>query len=125
MGWNSLVLKAKGYSEGADEEDWAQETSQDGEPLSRSQLLTEHLHASKHQHWQQTGQHEWGPCVHRWRNMPGNSASPGKTQVCQFIRNSNLKLLRSLLPTQSYDASYLSLLFFCWNCVLNQPQEDF
>lgn len=40
----------KGYSEGADEEDGAQEASQDGEPLSRPQLLTEHLHPSEHQH---------------------------------------------------------------------------
>lgn len=53
----SDVNSQKGYSEGADEEDWAQETSQDGEPLRRSQLLTEHLHPSKYQHWQQTGQH--------------------------------------------------------------------
>jgi len=29
-----------GYSEGADEEDWAEETSQDCEPLGGSQLLT-------------------------------------------------------------------------------------
>lgn len=46
----------KGYGEGADEKNRAQESSQDGEPLGRSQLLTEHLHASKYQHWQQTGQ---------------------------------------------------------------------
>lgn len=51
------MLSQIGYSEGADEEDWAQEASQDGEPLSRSQLLTEHLHPSKYQYWQQTGQH--------------------------------------------------------------------
>lgn len=46
-----------GYGEGADEENWAQEASQDGEPLSGSQLLTEHLHPSKYQNWQQAGQH--------------------------------------------------------------------
>lgn len=51
------MLPQTGYGEGADEKYWAQETSQDGEPLSGSQLLTEHLHPGKHQHWQQTGQH--------------------------------------------------------------------
>lgn len=52
-----------GYSERADEEDWAEETSQDGEPLCWSQLFTEHLHPSKDQNWQKTGQHQGGSCV--------------------------------------------------------------
>lgn len=53
----------RGYSEGADEEDWSEETPQDGEPLRWSQLFTEHLHASKDQHWQKTRQHQGGSCV--------------------------------------------------------------
>lgn len=36
-----------GYSEGADEEQGAQETSQDGEPLRGGQLPAKHLHASE------------------------------------------------------------------------------
>lgn len=50
--YSSCMIRVvlKGYSEGADEENRTQESSQDGEPLSRSQLLTEHLHASKYQH---------------------------------------------------------------------------
>lgn len=49
------VQSQKGYSQRADEEDRAQEASQDGEPLSRPQLFTEHLHPGKYQYWQQTG----------------------------------------------------------------------
>lgn len=63
----SFMLSKIGYSKGADEEDRAQEASQDGEPLSRSQLLTEHLHPSKYKYWQQTGQHERCPCVHCYK----------------------------------------------------------
>ena len=58
-------MPPKGYSEGTDEEDRAQETPQDGEPLSRAQLFTEHLHPGKHQHGQQAGQHQGGACVRR------------------------------------------------------------
>lgn len=67
-------------SEGADEEDRAEETSQDGEPLGGAQLLTEHLHPGKHQHWQQTGQHQRGACVHRHDALI-NQSSSGETEV--------------------------------------------
>lgn len=50
-----LYMSLKGYSQGADEEDWAQKTSQDGEPLGGCQLLTEHLHPREYQHREQTG----------------------------------------------------------------------
>lgn len=53
-----------GYSEGADEEQRAEETSQDGEPLRGGQLSAEHLHTSEDQHGQQTGQHQRRPRVH-------------------------------------------------------------
>lgn len=58
-------VAALGYSEGADEEQGAQETPQDSEPLRGSQLPAEHLHASEDQHGQQTGQHQRCPCIHR------------------------------------------------------------
>lgn len=61
---DEYIQLERGYSERADEEDWAQETSQDGEPLGWSQLFTEHLHPGKDQHWQQTGQHQGGSGVH-------------------------------------------------------------
>lgn len=48
-------MSLKGYSQGADEEDWAQKTSQDGEPLGGCQLLAEHLHPREYQHGEQTG----------------------------------------------------------------------
>lgn len=57
------MISPRGYSEGADEEEWAQETSQDGQPLRGSQLFTEHLHPSKNQHWQQAGEHQGSACV--------------------------------------------------------------
>lgn len=44
---DEYIQLERGYSERADEEDWAQETSQDGEPLGWSQLFTEHLHPGK------------------------------------------------------------------------------
>ncbi len=59
---------AEGYSKRADKQHWSQEAPQDGQQLWRAQLPTEHLHSCKHQHWQQTGQHQGHARVHRYKN---------------------------------------------------------
>lgn len=51
-------------SKRADEENWTQKASQDGQPLGRAKLFAEHLHPSKYQDWQQTGQHQGCTCVY-------------------------------------------------------------